>query len=404
MMNEIDQLAKKLQPHYAHFNVANRLLFTGHSHQAWPDIALEGIQDAYHTAAEQVGNKWEKAFEKTDVLRNYLRHYYDDPNGRYCQGENTHLLLVSWLSGFDLQNKPKVITTDREFHSMNRQLRRLREEGLEVCYAGGHSGSLSSEIGNLVDEQTAAIMLSRVFYESSLVNLHIPEIADVARSHGIPLLIDDYHGTNVVPLSLAGENLEDCFLLTGGYKYLQWGEGNCFLRFPEDCDLRPAITGWFASFSTRDTPRTEETVQYDDGDQRFATGTYDPTSQFRATKVVEFFNKQGLTPAVLRQQYLRQVRMLRREFEEKDLDPEIIKLYHQRPLKENGGFLALRSPFARTICTQLKERGAYADARGDVLRLGPAPYITADQISAVIELLADVVGQLPRILTNKNVN
>lgn len=399
-MNKMDQLAEKLQPHYIHFNVANRLLFTGHSHQAWPDIALEGIQEAYHTAADRVDDKWEKAFEKTEVLRNYLRRYYDDPDGMYCQGENTHSLLVSWLSGFDLQNKHKIITTDSEFYSMNRQLRRLQEEGLEVCYAEGHADDLSSQIKNLIGDQTAAIMLSRVFFESSLVNQHIAEIAEIARIHNIPLLIDDYHGTNTVPLSLSEENLEDCFLLTGGYKYLQWGEGNCFLRFPEDCDLRPAITGWFASFSSLDVPRTEETVQYDDGNQRFATGTYDPTSQFRAAKVVAFFNEQGLTPAVLRQQYLRQIGMLRRAFEEKNPDPEIIELYHQRPLKENGGFLALRSPFARTICTQLKERGAYADARGDVLRLGPAPYTTADQISGVIELLADVVGQLSH-LTHK---
>jgi kynureninase len=31
-----------LARHYSRFGVERRLLLTGHSHQAWPDVALEG--------------------------------------------------------------------------------------------------------------------------------------------------------------------------------------------------------------------------------------------------------------------------------------------------------------------------------------------------------------------------
>ena len=37
---EIDSLALSLQPFYSKFKVAERLLFSGHSHQAWPDAAI----------------------------------------------------------------------------------------------------------------------------------------------------------------------------------------------------------------------------------------------------------------------------------------------------------------------------------------------------------------------------
>ncbi len=83
-MNQINELANKLQPHYTHFNVANRLLFTGHSHQAWPDVALDGLKESFSVAAKDVDTKWDAAFEKADTLRNYLRNYYDDPDGLYC--------------------------------------------------------------------------------------------------------------------------------------------------------------------------------------------------------------------------------------------------------------------------------------------------------------------------------
>jgi len=393
-MNEIDRLAKKLAPHYSHFDVSNRLLFSGHSHQAWPDVALEGLKESFHVAAKEVDTKWDTAFDKAEILRGYLRNFYDDPDGYYCLAENTHLLLVSWLSSYDLKSKPKVITTDAEFHSMYRQLHRLEEEGLQVEMVGAESENIVSEISQKIDRQTSAIMLSRVYFETGLINRRIAEIAEVARANDVPLLIDDYHGTNVSPISLRDQNLEDVFILIGGYKYLQWGEGNCFLRFPKDCELRPAITGWFASFSTLDQPRDNKPVSFDEGNQRFATGTHDPASQFRAAKVAEFFRDQKLTPETLESQYLAQVGLLRKLFQNRHFDPDVIKLRHTEPLERNGGFLALQSPKAREIRAALLKREVFTDARGDILRLGPAPYTTTSQIEQAIDALHESVEEL----------
>lgn len=385
-MYEIDELAHKLIPHYSAFDVSNRLLFTGHSHQAWPDVAREGQTEYFDLCARDVDKKWEVSFEKTELLRDYLRDYYDDPDGFYCREESTHFLMVSLLSSFDLKNKPKIITTDSEFYSMHRQLCRLEEEGLQIeRIPTAPDQDFASRVISAMDQKTSAIMLSRVYFETSLINTHLTEIAAAARNHGIPVIIDDYHGTNVVPLSIREAGLEDCFIMIGGYKYLQWGEANCFLRFPADCELRPVITGWFASFSTLEQPRNDGPVQYDKSDQRFASATYDPSSQFRAAKVVEFFREMGLTPDVLRHQYESQVGLLRSLFLEKNFDPEHIRLTHHEPLSRNGGFLSLTSPYAREIRADLLERSIFTDARNTILRLGPAPYTTTAQIGQVID-------------------
>jgi len=345
-------------------------------------------------AAKEVDTKWDTAFDKAEILREYLRNFYDDPDGYYCLAENTHLLLVSWLSSYDLKSKPKVITTDAEFHSMYRQLHRLEEEGLQLEMVNAESENIVSEISQKIDRQTSAIMLSRVYFETGLINRRIAELAEVARANDVPLLIDDYHGTNVSPISLRDQNLEDVFILIGGYKYLQWGEGNCFLRFPKDCELRPAITGWFASFSTLDQPRDNKPVSFDEGNQRFATGTHDPASQFRAAKVAEFFRDQKLTPETLESQYLAQVGLLRKLFQNSHFDPDVIKLRHTEPLERNGGFLALQSPKAREIRAALLKREVFTDARGDILRLGPAPYTTTSQIEQAIDALHESVEEL----------
>lgn len=394
-MSDIDALANRLAPYYSRFDVANRLLFTGHSHQAWPDVAREGQTEYFDVCAREVDNKWEAAAEKTEILRNYLRDFYDDPEGLYCREESTHILFVSWMSSLDLKNKPKIITTDREFHSLFRQLKRLEEEGLEFEQVPVQPDNTFAErIIDEMDEQTSAVMLSRIYFETCLINTHLTEIAAAAREKGIPVLIDDYHGTNVVPLSVREAGLEDCFILIGGYKYLQWGEANCFLRFPKDCDYRPAITGWFAAFSSLDKPRNDDPVEYDNGNQRFASATYDPSSQFRAAKVVEFFQEQGLTPDVLRDQYKAQVGLLRERFLSKNFDHSVIKLTHEEPLEKNGGFLSLTSPHARDIRARLMENGVFTDARGEILRFGPAPYITTSQIEQAIDQLESVIKEV----------
>ncbi len=45
-------------------------------------------------------------------------------------------------------------------------------------------------------------------------------------------------------------------------------------------------------------------TEYRAGIMRFAGSTYDPTSHYRAARVFDFFDEQGLTPERLRQSYL----------------------------------------------------------------------------------------------------
>ena len=58
-----------LAPHYSRFRVSERLLLTGHSHQAWPDVAFEGQIEAWADAAECVDEKWGRAAARSEVTR-----------------------------------------------------------------------------------------------------------------------------------------------------------------------------------------------------------------------------------------------------------------------------------------------------------------------------------------------
>lgn len=389
---QTDLFSHYLAKHYTHFDVTNRLLFTGHSHQAWPDVAREAVIEAFDTSARLVDTKWDVAFEKIDIMRTYLRDFYDDPDGYYTHNENTHNLIVRWLSALDLVTKPRIVTTDGEFYSLFRQLTRMSEENIEVVFVPALPlEGFADRLAEALDDRTAAVMLSRVYFETSLINHELSAVAQHCREKGIPLMIDDYHGTNVVPLSIRGAGLEDCYILIGGYKYLQWGEGNCFLRFPKDCELRPVATGWFASFSSLKSGRAKGMVQFDEGDMRFAGATFDGFSAYRGAAVTQFFIEQGLTPKVLQKLYREHVAYMKHQFLGLGVDPAKLKLAHAYPITSNGGFLSLRGPKAGEYWQKLKDNGVLTDCRGEILRFGPAPYMVSSQMDEALRILKEIV-------------
>ena len=146
------------------------------------------------------------------------------------------------------------------------------------------------------------------------------------------------------------------------------------------------VTGWFAEFGDLERPPAGG-VAYNAADDRFAGATYDPTSHYRAAEVFDFFVEQGLDPALLRRVSQHQVGRLRELFDGLDLDPGLIDRDRDVPLERLGGFLALRSPRAGELHAALAARGVSTDYRGEVLRLGPAPYLSGRQLEEAVEIL-----------------
>jgi kynureninase len=243
-----------------------------------------------------------------------------------------------------------------------------------------------------VDDRTAAALVSLVFFDTGRIARGLDLVAESCRHHGAALLVDAYHALNVVPVSLGELDLLDAFVVGGGYKYCQLGEGNCFLRLPPGCRLRPVITGWFSEFTALTDREHPERVAYGEGGDRFAGATYDPASHYRGAAVFRFFREQGLAPELLRGVSQQQIRTLAAGFDALDLDPAVIGRDRSVPPEEIGGFLALRAPGATALARRLSARGLRCDARGEVLRLGPAPYLAEQQLRDAIRILGEVAS------------
>lgn len=388
---------------YSKFRVKDRLLLTGHSHQAWPDIAFDAQAQAFLDAAEHVDEKWGLALAKAERFRSLLKSFLGDPSGDYVLGQNTHELFLRFLSSLSLKKKLKILTTDGEFHSFRRQSQRLEELGAIVERVP------VEPIESLAERMTASlkkngpwdvIYTSHVFFETSQIFPGLKNLVTEASTAETPIVIDTYHSIGNRDFQVDRDGFEAAYLLGGGYKYLQLGEGNCFLRLPRGTKARPAITGWFAEFHNL-SQSPEQQVGYPEGAEAFAGSTYDPTSHYRAVAVMEYFTAKGWTANRLQSMYNQQIHQMLGLLAKSKLPHELLSttLPHLR-----AGFLTLITAQANAICASLKDRGVLSDFRGNNLRLGPAPYLSSGQIDTamghVIEVL-ETQKSWPKLLKSK---
>ena len=389
-LDELRRRPNALAADYSAFRVEERLLLTGHSHQAWPDVAYEGQKRAWRDAAAFVDGKWGPVAARVERVAEGYRTLLGGCTGDITLDTNTHALVVRFLSALPLRERLRVVTTDGEFHTIRRQLDRLAEEGLEVVKVPAEPvATLAERVAEEVDDRTACAMISSVLFATGLEVPALPVVAEACARHGAEMLVDAYHSLGVVPFSLDG--MEQAFVVGGGYKYLQMGEGNCALRVPPDCDLRPVITGWFSEFAELADAPEPGRVPYGAGPARFAGSTYDPTSAYRGAEVLDFFETKELTPAFLRRVSLHQVGLLLETFRSLDPDPAVVRVHSDVAPEARGGFLALRASDAEGLFYALLERGVRTDYRGDILRFGPAPYLCDDQLVQAMEALGEVV-------------
>lgn len=363
-----------------------RVLLTGHSHQAWPDAAREALARSFDDAARFVDDKWQHAvFPLMErVGRRVLQRLGFPPDDPITFGKSTHELVYRLLSA--LPRDARVVTTSSEFHSLHRQLGRLEEDGLRVDWVPGTPrDSLPERLIEHIARGADLVALSAVFFEDAYVLPRLPEIARAARAASALLLVDAYHAFNVVPLALE----PDAYVVAGGYKYGQLGEGVCFLRSPPGSTLRPRYTGWFADFASLEAPRAaaheRAATGYGPGGARFAGATFDPASFYRADAVLDVLDAHGLDLPTLRAISVAQTQRIVGA-----LEVAGARVLSPRAAELRGGFVSVEVEGAHAAALALRERGVFVDARGRALRLGPAPYLTDEEIDRGVAAVVDV--------------
>ncbi|MDP3152673.1 MAG: aminotransferase class V-fold PLP-dependent enzyme [Archangium sp.] len=348
-----------------------RLHFAAHSHHFWPDVTFEAQQQAWLDAARFADDKWDTVF--SEVWSEAQRHLATELSlpepGSIVFAPNTHEFVLRLLSC--LPEKARVVTTDSEFHSFERQTRRLEEEGLlQVTRVPSEPFATFNERFSAASQQADLVFFSHVFFNSGAEVQQLDALIDSMPSRAL-VVIDGYHGFGAVPTNLQHVGAR-AFYLSGGYKYAMSGEGVCFLHVPPTAaDLRPRNTGWFAAFDALGE-KVAGQVPYSKGAMRFMGATFDPSGLYRFNAAMRWRQSVGLSTAHNRAHAHALQHHFVAALPEGPLRAEQLVV----PLSNTarGQFLTFRTPDAGSLSAALKRHRVITDARDDRLRFGFGPY------------------------------
>jgi kynureninase len=235
----------------------------------------------------------------------------------------------------------------------------------------------------VVDEQTALVATSRVFFTSGYIQ-DVRAVADTAHKHGAYVLIDDYQGTGQIPIDVVAMDID--FLVTGTLKWLMGGPGLALVYIREGLiqNLQPTISGWFGhrelfQFKTRE-------FAFRDDAARIEMGTPSVPSIYAANGGLDIVKEVSVERICERSRYLTNDLIARaREKgwtvhapQEPERRSSIVMLELERPEE------IVKKLFARNIIT---------DSRPGLLRISPYFYNTIEENAIVIDAIEEILQQ-----------
>ena len=269
-----------------------------------------------------------------------------------------------------LPGKPRVVTSDGEFDSIDFILRVYREQGrIDLRIVPWQALSPAG---------ATLVVLSTVMFRTGEVVPGLAKLIKAAHAAGALVLLDVYHHAGVMPLDLA--DLEADFAVGGSYKYLRGGPGACWLYVRPGLaeTMRTPDTGWFAKKDVFAYLRPEP-PEYGRGGDAWLESTPPVLQPAQALAGLEFVLWAGVEN--LRAHSLEQKKRLADFLFAHGVETAGVG-------EDFGAFLTARTAKAEAAAARLKKQGVIVDARGEHLRIG-ADILNADE---ELERAAKLVG------------
>jgi selenocysteine lyase/cysteine desulfurase len=355
-----------------------------HSHHYWPDVTFDAVQQCWLDSAKYVDSKWDYFFgNKVPLAQRLISEIIGvDYPEQIVFASNTHEFVSRILSCLSLKKKNRILTTDSEFYSFDRQINRLAEEqNIEIVKVP--TEPFHSFERRFLEEASKndfdLIFFSHVFFNSGYVFQGYEELLQIVHKSETLIVMDGYHGFMAVPTHL--KPVQDrLFYVAGSYKYAQGGEGACFLYVPQKAaqSLRPMNTGWFAGFADlADYQSEKKQISYGDGGSKFAGATLDFTAIYRLIATLELFKKENIKVEDIHQlikknqkQFLNDISVIDHEIFQNHISRKNLLVYD---FENHGHFLTFDlkdSKITQEIFKQLLKLKIITDSRGARLRFG----------------------------------
>ena len=325
---------------------------------------------------------WAEWLPQIELARQRFAQLIGAGSHEVTVGHSISSVLTSVASAFDYRTRKRVVCAELDFPTISYQWLARESDGVVVQFARSNDRMTVplAEYERLVDDRTALIATSHVFYTTGAIQ-PVQRLSELAHSRGAKLVVDGYHSVGVIPVDVKALDVD--IYVGGVLKWLLGGPGLTFVYVREDLldELQPTVAGWFASADqfAFDASRLELAPDAN----RFQLGTPAMPSVYTGIAGMEFIREVGTEPIAAR------IRSLTSRLYSAANRAGFTVRTPDDPL-ERGGIVMLEFPNPRDIVERLADRHITVDHRPGLVRISPHFYNTEGDVDSVVDALVDL--------------
>jgi selenocysteine lyase/cysteine desulfurase len=357
-------------------------------HQVYINSCSQGaLSNSVRSAYEQYladwdekGAPWEYWVERQEAARAAFAGLVNADADEVAVTTSLSAGVSALASGLRFTKRSKVVLTDWEFPTIGQIWHAQEARGARVTHvSAADDGTIPLEhFERAIDDDTLIVSLTHVCYRNGAM-LDVPAVVELAHERGALVLLDAFQAVGSLPVDVVELGVD--FLGAGVLKYLLGSAGLGFFYCRRELveRLEPTATGWFAD---------RDIFQMDIHDyspaptaRRFEAGTPPIPAIYAGIAGIELMQEIGIAET---EAHVRELNALLFD----GLDELGARVATPRPPEQHGALVCVASTDAEALVNALGAEGVVTSSRDGNLRISAHCYNTAEDVRAVLELLA----------------
>jgi selenocysteine lyase/cysteine desulfurase len=365
----------------ARFPILERLVYVNSCSQGALSDAVQAAYGAYLRDWEEHGAPWEYWVERAEAARASFAGLVGAEPDEVAVTTSLSAGVSALLSGLRFEGeRTKIVISDFEFPTVGQiaHAQELRGRRVEHVPQADDATIPLERFDAAIDDETAIVAVTQVCYSNGS-RIDVGGIVELAHERGALVLLDSYQAAGAIPIDVRALGVD--FLAAGTVKYLLGSAGLAFLYCRRDLvdRIRPTSTGWFAD---------EDIFEMDIHDyspsptaRRFEFGTPPIPSIYAGIAGLELVEEMGVADTE------EHVRGLTAQLFDgvEELGGRVVT---PRDPERRGPLVAIASTDEHALVAALGAEGIVTSSRAGNLRVSPHGYNSAEDIEAVLAVLA----------------
>jgi selenocysteine lyase/cysteine desulfurase len=363
------------------FPVFERRVYINSCSQGALSDSVRAAYDRYLADWDEHGAPWEYWVGQLEAVRGSIARLVNAGEDEVAVTTSVSAGVSALASGLRFADgRDKVVVSDFEFPTIGQIWHAQERRGVRVEHVPAEAdGTIPLErFEAAIDEQTALVAVTSVCFRNG-GRLDVEAITRLAHERGALVLVDAYQAVGSMPIDVRAIGCD--FLAAGVLKYLLGSAGLGFLYCRRELvqGIEPTATGWFADrdifemdihdYSPAPTAR------------RFEAGTPPIPPIYAGIAGIELMQEIGIAET---EAHVRELNAILHD----GLDELGARAVTPRAREQSGALVCVASKDVNALVAALAAEGIVTSSRDDNLRISAHCYNTAEDVRAVLDVLA----------------